>query len=155
MTFAKALFATIILAASLFAQQPTKPTTTQLKPDPLAQSSSVYTIAPDGSLKFVKLGPSLRIVCTPACTIEVVPIAPATPSIPARVIEKLVVSSVKVSEYTLANTPTVGELDVQRNGIELTEGFDYDVSSTSAVTKVVFRPGAEPLQGDSLRFKYR
>lgn len=104
-------------------------------------------------MKFVKLGPTLKLTCAASCSLDVA--SAPTPPIPARVVEKLVVSSVKMSDFTLANAPTVGELDIQRNGIELTEGFDYDVTTTLNVVKVIFRPGAEPLQGDALRFKYR
>lgn len=152
-TVKKTLLAIVLILASTMSAQITKPSTAQLKPEETAQPTSVFMVASDGAMKFVKLGPSLKLVCGVSCSLEVS--APATPPIPNRVVEKLVVSSAKLANFALTSPPVVGELDVQRNGIELTEGFDYDVTTTLNVVRVVFKPGAEPIKGDSLRFKYR
>lgn len=153
MTTIKITLAMVLMLVASMSAQTTKPSTTQLKPEATALPTSVFMTTPDGTMKFVKLGPTLKLTCAASCSLDTV--ASPAPPIPSRVVEKLVVSSVKMSDFTLANAPTVGELDVQRNGIELTEGFDYDVTTTLNVVKVIFRPGAEPLQGDAMRFKYR
>jgi len=136
----------LALAVGLFGQ--TKTTTNQLAPsDPPAPTGKVYILTPEGVLKFATLGQGLILTCDAAgCTLDTPAIAP----VPLKVYP-VTISTEKLLTYTLPSAPVIGELAIVRNGLELTEGVDYSVAGLV----VTFLAGAEPLQGDLVRVKYR
>lgn len=139
---------TLILLLSLggYLAAQTRTTTTQLTPgEPAIPGGKVYVLAPDGSLKAATLS-GLTLACDASgCTLSV-----AVPQLPALKSLKVRVPTATMASYTLVPSP-VGEIEVIRNGITLTEGEDYDVSGAV----VTFKPGEQPRQNDLVRFKYR
>lgn len=137
----------LALAACLLGQNRTKPVTTQVKAPPSSPTGTVLIVGSGGVLREATLDPSITLTgCPTACLLKAV--APAA-QIQPRTVEVIVVSVPLVTTLTLVRVPS--ELDLLRNGIELSEGIDYTISGAV----VTFLAGAEPTQGDTLRAKYK
>ena len=136
----------LALAVCLFSQ--TAPTTNQLKAgETPAPTGKIYIMDSTGQLRFATVGQGIVITCDAAgCMIDTPAIAPV-----ALKVYTVTVSTEKLLTYTLPSAPVIGELTIVRNGLELTEGVDYSVAGLV----VTFLAGAEPLQGDLVRVKYR
>jgi hypothetical protein len=142
----KTPFLLLALAVGLCGQ--TAPTTSQLKAgEAPAPTGKIYIMDSTGQLRFATVGQGIVITCDAAgCMIDTPAIAPV-----ALKVYTVAVSTEKLLTYTLPSAPVIGELAIVRNGLELTEGVDYSVAGLV----VTFLAGAEPLQGDLVRVKYR
>lgn len=140
---------TVLLFCSLALAQtpPTRVSTSQLRAASATPAPAVYVVDASGVMRFATLGANLQLTCSAGgCVVDALP----SPTFPARRVETTVVSVATLDAFTLANPWTI-ELDVQRNGLELTEGLDYSVAGQTITFVAAARPGA----GDVLRFKYR
>lgn len=144
----KTLALIIALGGCLLGQ--TRTTTSQLAPSEAAVPSGlVYVLAPDGTIRAATLDATLTMTCTAGgCVLGAV--IPVAPSMPVRRLETVKVATLELLTITTTNAITA-ELDVVRNGIEQTQGEDYDVAGQV----ITFRVGSRPRNGDIVRVKYR
>ncbi len=117
-----------------------------------ATQPQILIVTPNGRLRETTIESTLKVTCNPTFTIcSIGAVAPPASSLPRRRIDTTTVTVPTVFTFRLALVPDFGEVDVLRNGIELTEGSDY----TRSGEVITFLPGAEPTQGDVILVKSR